>query len=92
MYLLILNILWGLQTVVQPLLMTSNGGVVGMGGSSAAQPGSSDFFMVNVYQQFFTNYEYGYGSALLWLLVAIILVITAVVLWTGKSWVYYETE
>lgn len=94
MYLLILNILWGLQTVVQPLLMTANGGVIGMGGggSSAAQPGSSDFFMVNVYQQFFTNYEYGYGSALLWFLVAIIMVITAVIFWTGKSWVYYETE
>jgi multiple sugar transport system permease protein len=92
MYLLILNVLWALQTVVQPLLMTSNGGVSGMGTSSGAQPGSSDFFMVNVYQQFFTNNEYGYGSALLWFLVAIILVITAVVFWTGKSWVYYAAE
>jgi multiple sugar transport system permease protein len=92
MYLLILNILWALQTVVQPLLMTSNSTVAGMGGASPAQPGSSDFFMVNVYQQFFSNNEYGYGSALLWFLVAIILVITALIFWTGKSWVYYETE
>ncbi len=90
MYLLILHILWALQTVVQPLLMTSNGGVLGMSNSSAAQPASSDFFMVDVYQQFFANFEYGYGSALLWFLVAIIMAITAVVFWAGKSWVYYE--
>jgi multiple sugar transport system permease protein len=92
MYLLILNVLWALQTVVQPLLMTSNSGVSGMGSSSGAQPGSSDFFMVNVYQQFFANFNYGYGSALLWFLVAIILAITAVVFGTGRSWVYYESE
>ena len=92
MYLLILHILWALQTVVQPLLMTSNNSVLGMSTSSGAQPESSNFFMVNVYQQFFANNSYGYGSALLWFLVAIILAITAVVFRTAKSWVYYETE
>jgi multiple sugar transport system permease protein len=92
MYLLILNVLWALQTVVQPLLMTANSGVAGMAVSSGVQPGSSDFIMVDVYQAFFADNEYGYGSALLWFLVAIILVITALVFWTGKSWVHYETE
>ena len=48
--------------------------------------------MVNVDNEFFVNNRVGYGSALVWVLFAIILLITLIVVRTGALWVYYDVE
>jgi ABC-type sugar transport system permease subunit len=44
--------------------------------------------MIHTYRQIFVNGRYGYGTALLWLLFIGILILTAVVFWSQKYWVY----
>jgi multiple sugar transport system permease protein len=48
--------------------------------------------MVDVYQQFFANQRFGYGAALLWVLFALILLMTLLVLRSSSWWVYYEVS
>lgn len=82
-----------LQTLVQPLLLTAG---TALGGGAGLTPDptiqGTYLYMVNVYEQFFVNLRYGYGSALLWVLFAIILLITLVVVRTGALWVYYDVD
>ena len=49
-------------------------------------------YMVYVYVQIFDNQRFGYGLALLWVFIAVILLITLVVFRTGGLVVYYETD
>ncbi|MBN1346811.1 MAG: sugar ABC transporter permease [Phycisphaerae bacterium] len=50
------------------------------------------FYVLYLYRRAFEHYEMGYASALAWILFAIIMALTAVVLITGRYWVYYEGE
>ena len=50
------------------------------------------FYVLYLYRRAFEQYEMGYASALAWILFVIIMLLTAVVLVTGKYWVYYEGE
>lgn len=47
-------------------------------------------YLVHVYQQIFVGQRFGYGLALLWVVVAVILILTLMIFWTSKRWVYYE--
>ncbi len=82
-----------LQTLVQPLLLTAG---TALGGGAGLTPDptiqGTYLYMVNVYEQFFVNLRYGYGSALLWVLFAVILAITLIVVRTGALWVYYDVD
>ena len=49
-----------------------------------------NFYMVNLYEEAFSHYRMGYATALAWVLFAIILLLTFVVNWTKKYWVYSE--
>jgi multiple sugar transport system permease protein len=46
------------------------------------------FFNLHLYREGFNFYDMGYASALAWLLFAIVLVLTAFIFRTAKSWVY----
>jgi ABC-type sugar transport system permease subunit len=46
------------------------------------------FFNLNLYRQAFGFFNMGYASALAWVLVAIVLVLTIVLFRTSRSWVY----
>ncbi|MFF6787101.1 hypothetical protein [Streptomyces sp. NPDC012510] len=48
--------------------------------------------MVQVYEEFFANNRYGYGSAMLWVFFLVILVVTLIVLRTSRLWVHYEVD
>ncbi len=57
--------------------------------------GPFDKTLVYVYYLFrraFTYYEMGYASALAWILLAIIAIITLLIFKTAPHWVYYETK
>lgn len=49
-----------------------------------------NFYMVYLYEEAFGHYRMGYATALAWVLFAIILLLTFVVNWTKKYWVYSE--
>jgi ABC-type sugar transport system permease subunit len=47
-------------------------------------------YMIHVYQQIFSTGRFGYGLALLWLLIIVIILLTGVVFATQRYWVYSE--
>ena len=49
-----------------------------------------NFYMVYLYEEAFAHYRMGYATALAWVLFVIILLLTFVVNWTKKYWVYSE--
>jgi len=48
------------------------------------------FFALHIYQEAFQYFRLGYGSALAWVLAAIILVFTFIQVRTSRRWVHYE--
>jgi multiple sugar transport system permease protein len=85
------NVIFALQTFVQPLLLAQSG-VATQTIPVTAIPRSNLLYVVNVFQQFFGNQRFGYGAALLWVLFLVILLITLLVLRTSSFWVYYEVD
>ena len=55
-------------------------------------PQSTHLYMVQVYQEFFSNQRFGYGSAMLWLFFVFILAVTLVVQRSSRLWVHYEVD
>lgn len=54
--------------------------------------GSTMFYNLYLYRQFFTFQHMSYGSALAWLLFVFILIITAFLFWSARYWVYYASD
>ncbi|MBC9719443.1 sugar ABC transporter permease [Streptomyces sp. TRM66268-LWL] len=78
-----------LQIIAQPMLLApSAGGVV----SAAKVSPDTNMYMVHVYAQYFTFGRWGYGSALLWLLFVVVLVITFLVMRLGRRVVFYNVD
>jgi multiple sugar transport system permease protein len=50
------------------------------------------FYVLYLYQKAFEQFQMGYASAMAWILFAIVLALTLLVLRSSKSWVYYEGE
>ncbi len=82
----VLALIASFQQLVIPLLLSS------IGGQISVPPRSSYLYMVHVYQQIFVNQRFGYGTALLWLLFVVILVLTLIIFRTSRYWVHYETD
>jgi ABC-type sugar transport system permease subunit len=63
-----------------------------LGGTQGASPDSLRFYLINMWHTAFQGQQYGYASALAWvLIVAATLVILAIFKTSGR-WVYYEYE
>ncbi|MBT8226158.1 MAG: sugar ABC transporter permease [Dactylosporangium sp.] len=67
-----------------PAYIVSNG----RGGPSD----STLFYTLYLYQRGFTEFRMGYASAMAWLLLAVIAVVTALVFRTARLWVFYSGE
>ena len=50
------------------------------------------FYTLYLYQQGFSNFRMGYASAMAWILLVIIGVLTAIAFLISRYWVYYEDE
>jgi multiple sugar transport system permease protein len=62
---------------------------------SSGRGGPSDstlFYTLYLYQKGFTEYRMGYASAMAWLLVLAIALVTAVLFRTARMWVFYAGE
>ncbi|GHF53437.1 spermidine/putrescine ABC transporter permease [Deinococcus metalli] len=53
---------------------------------------STLFYGLYMWQKAFTDYQMGYASAMAWILLVIILIITALQFYVSRRWVYYEGE
>jgi multiple sugar transport system permease protein len=81
----IMGIIGSLQILVAPMLLAG-------GSLSTVPPRENYFYLVHVYLQVFANQRFGYGTALLWLLFVVIVVLSVVVFYSSRFWVYYEAE
>lgn len=80
---LVMGLISSFQQLNLPLLITRSGIA-----SNSVAPRPIYLYMIHTYQQIFTNGRYGYGTALLWLLFIGILILTGIVFWSQKFWVY----
>ena len=61
-------------------------------GGSGDPAGSTWFYNLYLYKQFFTYQDMAYGATLAWLMFIIVLAVTAVLWWSQKYWVFYASE
>jgi multiple sugar transport system permease protein len=76
---LVMSIIGTIQVLDMPYIMTSGG------------PANATLFIALYLQR--TAFQYlrmGYASAMAWLMLLLILALTALLFWTGKRWVYYQ--
>jgi multiple sugar transport system permease protein len=82
-YNLIIALVGLAQYFLEPFVLTRGQGDPG---------GSTMFYNLYLYKVFFKFGDMGYGATLAWVLFVIILVITGVVFWSQKYWVYQADE
>jgi ribosomal silencing factor RsfS len=63
--------------------------VVIPGSNGRLKGGNAPSLVTEIYANAFTSYKFGYASAEAWVLVAVILVVTAIQFWGQKKWVHY---
>jgi multiple sugar transport system permease protein len=49
-------------------------------------------YVVYLYEKSFTTFQMGYGSAMAWVLIVIVAILTAILFATQDKWVYYENK
>jgi multiple sugar transport system permease protein len=82
-YTLVLGIVDVLQYFLVPLVINNGTGEPG---------GTTSFFNLYLYKNFFTYQNMAYGSTLAWLLFLVTLAVALVVFRTSRRWVYYAGE
>ncbi len=78
---LIMGVIGSFQVFTSSFVMTQGGPAY-----------STLFYVLYLYQKGFKYLQMGYACALAWILFAIILVLTLIVLKSSARWVYYEAE
>ena len=53
---------------------------------------STLFYALYLYEKAFTDYDMGYACAMAWVLLIVVSIITGLVFYSSKHWVYYESE
>lgn len=80
-FVMVLGVIGSFQVFTAAYIMTGGG-----------PSNSTLFYMLYLYQQAFNFLNMGYASAMAWLLLLIILLLTVAQLWLAPRWVYYEGE
>jgi multiple sugar transport system permease protein len=88
MFQLIWNLIRAAQVVAEPILLSPNV----TGGLAASPPAPNQLFNVQALQEIFVYGDYGYGAAMIWIFVLLLLVLTALLFFSGRFWVYYGSE
>jgi len=78
---LIMGIIGSFQVFTSSYIMTQGGPAY-----------ASLFYVLYLYQKAFKYLQMGYACALAWILFAVILALTLIVMLTSRKWVYYEAE
>lgn len=82
-YVLILSVVGLFQYFIVPLVLNQGTGAPG---------GSTMFFNLHLYKTFFTYQNMSYGATLAWFLFLVILIVTVLLFWSSKFWVFYAGQ
>ncbi len=82
-YNLVLGVVGLFQFFLIPLVINQGTGAPG---------GATWFYNLYLYKTFFVNGNMSYGSTLAWVLFLMILVVTVILFYTSRFWVYYAGE
>jgi multiple sugar transport system permease protein len=85
-YNLVMGLIWAFQYFTEVYVIGSAAGNVG--GPARA----TLFYNLYLYQNAFKFFDMGYASAMAWILLVIVLVLTTLVFRSSDFWVYYEGE
>jgi len=88
MFQLIWSLIRAAQVVAEPILLSTNT----TAGIASSPPEPNRLFNVQALQEIFVYGDYGYGAAMIWIFVVLLLAITALLFFSGRFWVYYGTE
>jgi len=80
----------GLLTMINSLQSFTAAYVVS--GGTGAPADSLLLYTVYLYQRGFTNFQMGYASALAWALLVGLAVVTGLLFWSSRYWVFYGEE
>ncbi|MGO7763461.1 ABC transporter permease, partial [Rhizobium ruizarguesonis] len=61
-------------------------------GGTGGPVDSTLFYTLYLYQKGFTDYSMGYASAMAWLLLVIVGILTVLMFWTSRFWVFYDDQ
>jgi multiple sugar transport system permease protein len=78
---LVMQMVHGFMAFTQSFLITLGGPL-----------DSTLFYAVYLYEKAFRQFEMGYASAMAWILLIIVSIITALIFKSSSAWVYYESE
>jgi multiple sugar transport system permease protein len=86
------QLVWGLfgaaNVVVEPILL-SPGLQSGIG---STVPSDNTFVNLYALQRIFGEGDFGYGAAIAWIFVLLLLLVTALLFWSGRFWVFHTRE
>jgi multiple sugar transport system permease protein len=74
--------------VIQAFQMFTSAFIITNGGPL----NSTEVYALYLYDQAFTSFRMGYASALAWILLLIVVIVTSINFFASKYWVFYETE
>jgi ABC-type sugar transport system permease subunit len=80
LYSLVLGVVGVMQYFLVPLVLYNGTGEPG---------GSTLFYNLYLYKNFFTFQQMSYGATLAWLLFGVTLLFTLIIFWSSRRWVYY---
>jgi multiple sugar transport system permease protein len=83
----ITGVIFAVQAFVPALLLS----VQSASTTVTSVPQSNYLYMIHVYAQYFAYGRFGYASALLWVLFALILILTLIIFKVSASTVFYES-
>jgi multiple sugar transport system permease protein len=90
---LVIGVIYGFQLFTQAYvtsLATSGSSITDAASSLGTPEGSMMFFSVYLYQQGFQSFRMGYASALAWVLFAITMACTLLIIKGSRRWVFYQ--
>ncbi len=79
---LVMQTINGFMAFTQALIVTNNGRPLD----------TTLLYALYVYQRAFQNLQLGYGSAMAWVLLVVIALVTALIFKTSSAWVFYESK
>ncbi|WP_199791075.1 MULTISPECIES: sugar ABC transporter permease [unclassified Streptomyces] len=82
------GVIASLQVLVEPMLLAQTSTIA----TASNVPPSTHVYMVQVYQEYFTNGRFGFGSAMLWVFFVVILLFTLVLQRSSRRWVHYQVS
>jgi multiple sugar transport system permease protein len=80
-YNLLISLVTSFQVFIQPYVL-----------KNGIPDEATNLFNVNLYREAFSFNQMGYASALAWVLFGVILLVTLVLFWSSRRWVYYAAE